>query len=98
MTDFCGRCLVIADATSVVDAEWRDHDGIRLEHVRNITHPRSLAAWAENIMTRSGGDAKFRINTMAECLTPFATWHGDPVCAYHLWVLVEADRHRNGYW
>lgn len=96
MTDLCGRCLIIVNATSYVSARWTA-DLSYQECARNLA-PEPLAKWAEQILERSGGDAVFDIDATTGHIVPFSTWHGDPVCRYHLWVLVEADRKEHKYW
>ena len=84
-TDICGRCLIQVNATSYVAAIWEDNR----ENAPDPTNPRRLLKWIEGKLYDHG--ARFEINGMPGCVVSIATWHGDPVCVYHLWVLVEAE-------
>jgi hypothetical protein len=77
----CNRCLAIVDARTTV---W-DQD--TNETAPNPTGPATLRLWA---IERQGH--RLAINDMPQAFAPVSTWHGDPVCAYHLLERVQAER------
>ena len=89
--DLCGRCLVIVDARTVIRA--RHPDGC-IEVCEHSTDPRTLKKWVE---ARAYGDGcTFQVDNTTDRFLAISTWHGDPVCSWHLWVLAEAEM-RDGY-
>lgn len=83
----CGRCLVVLNTTSPVRARTPGGELASFEHPTDVP---ALKAWViEKILD---GQWSFEIGPLAHCFVPIATWHGDPVCVYHLYVLAEMER------
>lgn len=87
--EICGRCLVNVDARSSIAAVKEGY----LEQARD-RDPRRLKAWAEE--KAYGDGCHFQVDATGDRFIAISTWHGDPVCSYHLWQLAEAEM-RNGY-
>jgi hypothetical protein len=52
---------------------------------------RFLKRWAEDKIY-SGEGWVISVGDTVDRFVSFSTWAGDPVCAYHLYLLVEAER------
>lgn len=89
--DLCVRCLVCVDARACFTARWADQFET---FPATQANPRVLANWHEQVMIKSGGGAVFDLDALRRVLTAVTTWHGDPICAPHLWELVEDERRR----
>lgn len=60
-----------------------------LEVFERVTDMAALKAWAiEKILD---GLWRFEVNATNGGFVPISTWHGDPVCCYHLYVLGERE-------
>lgn len=89
--DLCGRCLVIPNATSYVRAVFPNGAKVIF---REHTDPVALKKWVE---ARAYGDGcTFECDATTARFLPISTWHGDPVCAFHLWLLADLEMKR-GY-
>lgn len=86
--DLCGRCLIVVNVTTPVSVRYDHHT----DWAQDTTDPEQLAAWVEQHCERSGGDALFSIGPTSRRFVPFSTWHGDPVCSWHLWQLTEKEQ------
>lgn len=89
--EICGRCLINPDARTVIVAIWGD--GSNMEHAPSMTPP-ALKKWLQKMLYING--ARFELGATSQRVEAISTWHGDPVCGYHLWQLAEAEM-RNGY-
>lgn len=88
--EICGRCLVNVNATIMVRAKITGSDGAtHMEICQYPTDPIALKEWVENHWY--GDNARFEVGTTTDRFKAISTWHGDPVCAWHLWVLVDAE-------
>ena len=77
----CNRCLVIVNASTSVYDEDAD------EYAPHPTSPVALRNWAAS---RVGH--RLSIDDMPQAFHSVSTWHGDPVCPYHLMERVQAER------
>ena len=87
--DICGRCLVNPNMTTYVVAIWETRGSINRERAPNHANPRALKQWAEDRLYGDG--ARFEIDATINRIVAISTWHGDPVCSYHLWLLAESE-------
>lgn len=95
MTDICNRCLVNVNATVTIRAKITAADGgIRTEFCEVATNPAALKKWVEDLWY--GDNARFEVDATADRFKAISTWYGDPVCAWHLWELVDAERRAGG--
>lgn len=83
----CGRCLVVINATVPIRAK---HPRGEYEAFQYPTEMTTLKAWVIGKILDRGW--WFEIGTVTDCFIPISTWHGDPVCAYHLYALAELER------
>lgn len=88
--EICGRCLVNLNASTSIVAKWGTGN---IEQPRSRT-PAQLKTWAQEMLYGNG--AHFEVDATNQRFEAVSTWHGDPVCGYHLWVLAEAEI-RRGY-
>lgn len=88
MIEICGRCLVNLDARSSVAAVKEG----QYEPAPNMA-PWPLKAWAQE---KAADGYVFEQYTSSGVLIAISTWNGDPVCAVHLWTLVDLEMKR-GY-
>lgn len=94
--EICGRCLIIPNASSSIVATW---GGGRTEPDPNVAYPPSmvpaaLKKWAQEMLY--GNRARIAVDDTSQRFAAISTWHGDPVCGFHLWRLAEAEM-RRGY-
>jgi len=83
--EICGRCLVNVNATTSIRAIKPNGD----QEEAPVRDPRGLKLWAQ---ARLYGDrCRFQVDATGDRFESVSTWHGDPVCAYHLWYLAEAE-------
>jgi hypothetical protein len=92
--DICGRCLINPNATTYVAAVWQAKEGTSKEPAPHPTDPWSLKSWADSCLERDR--INFEIDATKDRIIAIGTWHGDPVCSFHLWMLVVAEM-RTGY-
>ena len=86
--DICNRCLVNVNSTTAIRARFRDS----LESCEVVTDPVALKKWAQTMLCGDvGAVVKIEVNHTTDRFRPVSTWHGDPVCSYHLWVLVDTE-------
>lgn len=86
MDDLCNRCLIIRNATTSVRA--RGNHG-ELEPCGFPTNPIALAAWAREMLYINRWTIE--VNDRTHMFYPVSTWHGDAVCATHLYCLIDAE-------
>ena len=89
--EICGRCLINPNSSTSIVAIWGAD--------RNMEDPPSMAPpqlkkWVQEMLY--GNQARFEVNATSQRFEAISTWHGDPVCGYHLWQLAEAEM-RRGY-
>jgi hypothetical protein len=87
--ELCGRCLVVINARLMVCAK---HPNGAVEIIQQATNPVSLKSWVTGLLQNSP-EWRFEIGDTAHRFLPIATMYGDPVCAYHLWQLVDDEMH-----
>lgn len=94
--EICGRCLVNLDARSSIAATWGGSGTEPDPHMAEPASrtPKALRKWAEEMLY--GNNARFAVDDTDQRFEAVSTWHGDPVCGYHLWWLAEAEM-RRGY-
>lgn len=87
LDEICGRCLVNINATVTIRAIFPDG---KREFCDCATNPVALKKWVED---RRFGDnyCRFEVDATTDRFRPVSTWHGDPVCSWHLWVLVDGE-------
>jgi hypothetical protein len=88
----CGRCLVNLDARTLIRARFPNG---HMEICSSATDPVALKKWAQG-QIRAHEAVSFDVDATADRFLPVSTWHGDPVCSWHLWVLADAEMKR-GY-
>lgn len=82
----CGRCLVVIDSRMRILAKHPKHG---LHVFERVTDMAALKAWViEKILN---GLWRFEVNDSNGRFVPISTWHGDPVCRWHLYVLGERE-------
>lgn len=79
--DLCGRCLTIVDTRTAVQAHGRD-DELPVDFPLSATLTQRLRAWVEEQMWGNG--KMISIDAQPNAFRPVSTWHGDPVCEFHL--------------
>lgn len=87
--EICGRCLINPNASTSVVAKW----GTNIQPPPSMS-PYLLKKWAQDMLY--GNHARFEVDATSQRFEAVSTWHGDPVCGYHLWLLAEAEM-RRGY-
>jgi hypothetical protein len=87
--EICGRCLIQPDSRTAVFAVKA---GFR--EIAPDMNPRLLKLWAQE--KAYVDNCRFEINDTTGRILALSTWHGDPVCSYHLYVLADAEM-RNNY-
>lgn len=89
--EICGRCLVNVNATITIQAIFPDGHKEFCEHP---TDPVALKKWVEDRWF--GDNCRFEVGQTTARFRAVSTWHGDPVCVYHLWELCETERRSEG--
>ena len=85
----CVRCLIVQSAATRIVARWKAAGLAHQEHAPNPTSPWALQAWAgEKIY---GDNATIDLDAWTDAFRPIATWHGDPICAPHLYELRQRE-------
>jgi hypothetical protein len=93
--EICGRCLINWNGTRIV-ASWGGHGqepDTEMAEPASMT-PAALKKWAQDMLY--GNRARISADAVSQRFEAISTWHGDPVCGYHLRVLAEAEM-RRGY-
>lgn len=88
VTELCGRCLVVVNASTSVRARWKNAGGYHIAHAENLDVT-SLIQWAEDMIY--GQNADIEIGNTSQRMRPVSTFRGDLVCAYHLMELVSIE-------
>ena len=88
--EICGRCLINPDVRSNIVAIWGN--GQNMDHPPDMAPPR-LKKWAQEMLY--GNRARFEVDATSQRFEAISTWHGDPVCGWHLWQLAEAEMRRD---
>ena len=81
----CNRCLIQVNAMTSIMARWSGH----AESCLTPNSPYPLAKWAAEMLY--GNNATIMVNDRSDMFRQFSTWHGDPVCVWHLWELVDTE-------
>lgn len=89
----CNRCLIVLNVTTAIRARGMAADGLHhVEPCPFATNPIALASWAREMLYER--DWIIEVNDRTHMFWPISTWHGDPVCSTHLFLLVEAEIRR----
>lgn len=85
--DLCNRCLVVLNARTNIIARTR-HTGGKQEACKN---PQDMPALIDWVIDKIISGWRIDTDDVTDTFKAVSTWHGDPVCSWHLYRLVEAE-------
>lgn len=87
----CGRCLVVVNAASfTVCRDLNKPSSQPIEYKAGAGRPRDLRDWYYRMM-KEVSNPEFQIDALPNMMIPVTTWHGDPVCGWHLIECRQAE-------
>lgn len=95
----CTPCLIGVNA-NMAHGVWQPRtlpEGVSRSFIPVSEGPRAIAAWHEEIMQATGGDAVFVTGPTPDTLTAVAVLAGTPMCTGHLWDYL-GDMTRRERW